>query len=89
MRKLSFPPVLLAISTKGCALVTPVAPLGSASNLVKRVMQCKIIFETSLFDGILLDTGVETVFRVRVARVLRKVQLIHLSGFYIIDVDSF
>ena len=38
-----------------------------------------MIFQKNLFDDILLETGVETVFRVRVARVLRKVQLIHLS----------
>ena len=38
MRKVSFPPVLLAIITKGCALVTPVAPLGSTPNLKNHEM---------------------------------------------------
>ena len=71
------PPVLLAITTKGCALVTPVAPLGFTSNLAK-VLCNVIIFHKNCFDGILLETGEETVSRVRVAWVLRKVELIHL-----------
>ena len=63
-RKVILPPVLFAMSTKGCALVTEVAPLGSTPNR---------------FDGIHLDTGVEIVSRIIVAWVLRKVELVHLS----------
>ena len=67
-----FPPVLLAMSTKGCALVTPVVPLGSTPNLKKYETVEK---QYGPFGGILLDTGEEVVFRIRVAWVLRKVQL--------------
>ena len=74
---MTFPPVLLAITTKGCALVTAVAPLGSTPNLVKSVRQCNHLSKNR-FDGILLETGVETVSRIRVAWVLRKVELVHL-----------
>ena len=71
-----FPPVLLAMSTKGCTLVTPVVPLGSTANLKKheRVEKQYGPF-INLFGAILLDTGEEVVFRIRVAWVLRKVQL--------------
>ena len=39
-RKVIPPPVLLAITTKWCARVTAVAPLGSAPSLAKSVMRC-------------------------------------------------
>ena len=71
-----FPPVLLAMSTKGCALVTPVVPLGSTPNLKKyETVEKQYGPFINLFGGILLDTGEEVVFRIRVAWVLRKVQL--------------
>ena len=35
----------------------------------------------NLFDGAPLDTGVEIVFRIRMAWVLRKVQLFHLREY--------
>ena len=38
LRKVIFQPVLLAITTKGCAPVTPVAPLGSTPNLKNHEM---------------------------------------------------
>ena len=79
MRKAIFPPVLLAITTKWCTpVISPVVPLGSTPNLVKSVRQCNHLSKNR-FDGILLDTGVETVSRVRVAWILRKVELFHLS----------
>ena len=71
-----FPPVLLAMSTKGCALVTPVVPLGSTPNLKKyETVEKQYGPFINLFGAILLDTGEEVVFRIRVAWVLRKVQL--------------
>ena len=71
-----FPPVLLAMSTKGCALVTPVVPLGSTTNLKKyETVEKQYGPFINLFGAILLDTGEEVVFRIRVAWVLRKVQL--------------
>ena len=78
MRKAIFQPVLLAITTKwGTPGITPVVPLGSTPNLVKSVRQCNHLSKNR-FDGILLETGVETVSRIRVAWVLRKVELVHL-----------
>ena len=44
MRKVGFLPVLMAITTKGCVPVTPVAPLGSTPNLVISVIcsRCRL-----------------------------------------------
>ena len=63
------------MSTKGCALVTPVVPLGSTTNLKYETVEKQYGPFINLFGAILLDTGEEVVFRIRVAWVLRKVQL--------------
>ena len=76
-----FAPVLLAISTKGGTLLTPVVPLCFTPNLVNEDMEEKQNSPVlDLFGGILLDADVESVSRIRVAWVLRKVQLIHLMS---------
>ena len=81
IKKTIFAPVLLAISTKGCTLLTPVVPLCFTPNLVNEDMEEKQNSPVlDLFGGILLDADVEIVSRIRVAWVLRKVQLIHLMS---------